>query len=106
MELENETPDEEDGQSDNTDDDDFVAPSHVARDSAAGIARTDSGGITSWQVRIAPISGSSAVGDGRGNNNANRLPNAQKSHKETSVLGKEFKRDGCIDWNITPKADG
>jgi hypothetical protein len=43
---------------------------------------------------------SSAVGDSRGYNDTDGLPQREESDEEAAVLGKKFEGNGCIDGDI------
>lgn len=104
MEWEDEEASKEYSKSHSADNDHLISPAHIAGGGAAIHPITNS--AASRQGYIAPVLGGSAIGNGRGSNNANWLPQAQQGHKCTALLRQELEGNGSVDGDVTAEADG
>jgi hypothetical protein len=92
---------EEDDQSGASENDECISPTHVAVGSAARSFTSVAGGIIGITAPLGSCS--SAIGDGRGYNNTNGLPQREESDEEAAVLGKKFEGNGCINRDVATK---
>jgi hypothetical protein len=104
VEVEDEVSQEEDHESHATEHDDFITPSHVVLDAAAGAA----GGVVvaGRKCRIRPVLRGCAVSYAGCGHDTNGLPDGKQRDKVTAALGEELERDGGVDGNVTTETEG
>jgi hypothetical protein len=90
IKVKHEITQEEDGERHTSQHNDIVAPAHVAGNSAARLSCAD--GFAAREFGVAAPFGvcGSSVGDGGGDDDANRLPHGEEGHEEAAVLREEF----------------
>lgn len=86
VEREYEIPDKEYEERYGADNNDFVAPAHIARDRTAWLAGVEARSITSRQFHVTSIFCRRAKCNGRCNDDPDGLPNAKQCHEETAIL--------------------
>lgn len=103
LETEDEEPQEEDREGDTTEDDQEVAPAHVASGSAASF--TGCNRSAGFEIHVASIFGNSAVGDRAAKHDADRLPHRQESEQESTVLRQELEGDRGVDGDLSAETE-
>lgn len=96
---------DEDNECDHANDDHFVAPAHIAGDSAARIAGIDTYSAAGGEFNVAPEFGSSTKGNGGCDDNPDRLPYTQQSNEKPPILWEKFQSDCRVDGDVAPEPD-
>lgn len=103
VELEEEESCEKYSKCHHANDNDFISPTHIARDRTAGLSVSD--GMTGGKVDVASILSSCSVCDSGGDYHADGLPHAQKCYEVALALRQKFECNRGVNGNVASKSN-